>query len=64
MVAYRPYSLVDVRLSWDSAFRRGPSYNVYVEVNNLLDYKYFDYGNVPQPGIMAKAGIIVNVGLR
>lgn len=64
MVAYRPYSLVDVRLSWDSAFRRGPSYNVYVEVNNLLDHKYFDYGNVPQPGIMAKAGIILNVGLR
>ncbi len=64
MVSYRPYSLVDARLSWASSFRHGTKYSIYVEINNLLDHKYYDYGNVPQPGIMAKAGMIVNVGLK
>lgn len=55
---YRPYSLVDARLSWNSG-----CYSVYAEVNNLLNHKYYDYGNIPQPGIIAKAGLIVNVRL-
>ncbi len=49
--SYRPYSLVDARLSWDK-----PRYGVYVDVNNLFDADYVDYGNVPQPGIWVKAG--------
>ena len=48
---YKPYSLVDVRLSWNK-----PCYNVYVEANNLLDADYVDYGNVPQPGLWVIAG--------
>ena len=55
---------MDARLSWASSFRHGTKYSIYVELNNLLDHKYYDYGNVPQPGIMAKAGMIVNVGLK
>lgn len=60
MVPYRPYSLVDLRLSWAASCGRKFSYSVYAEVNNLLDHKYFDYGNVPQPGLMAKAGLVVD----
>lgn len=65
---YRPYSLVDARISWASGLRHrsrraAPGYSLYVEVNNLLNHKYYDYGNIPQPGIVAKAGVIVNVGL-
>ena len=64
---YRPYSLVDARLSWTMGTkgvkRCRPGYSFYVEVNNLLNHKYYDYGNIPQPGIIAKAGVIVNVGL-
>ena len=48
---YKPYSLVDARLSWEK-----PAYSVYVEANNLLDEDYIDYGNVPQPGIWITAG--------
>ena len=48
---YKPYSLVDVRLSWNK-----PCYNVYVEANNLFDADYVDYGNVPQPGLWVIAG--------
>lgn len=67
MVPYRPYSLVDARVSWSSGKgkKRGiPSYSIYAEVNNILDHEYYDYGNIPQPGIVAKAGLIVNVGIR
>lgn len=49
---YRPYSLVDARLSWDT-----PQYGVYVDVNNLFDADYVDFGNVPQPGLWMTAGV-------
>lgn len=48
---YKPYSLVDARLSWDK-----PRYSVYVEANNLFDTDYVDYGNVRQPGTWVMAG--------
>ena len=43
--AYHPYSLVDGRIDW----RLHPC-TFYIEVNNLLNHRYVDYGNVPQPG--------------
>lgn len=68
--SYRPYSLVDARVSWtsepvhrSSGRRAFPGYSIYVEVNNVLNHKYYDYGNIPQPGIIAKAGLIINIGL-
>ena len=53
---YKPYSVVDGRLSWDDA-----AYSVYVEVNNLLGCHYVDYGNVPQPGCWLMAGTKVRL---
>ncbi|MBW9200788.1 TonB-dependent receptor [Bacteroidales bacterium SW299] len=53
MVAYEPYSLLDARLSWDTS-----SYRVYAEANNLLNRTYYDYGNIPQPGIWVRAGVV------
>lgn len=53
MVAYEPYSLLDARLSWDIS-----SYRVYAEANNLLNRTYYDYGNIPQPGIWVRAGAV------
>ncbi len=55
---YRPYSIVDARLTWTK-----PRYRCYVEVNNLLDKTYVDYGNVPQPGIWIMGGASVNINL-
>ena len=52
LVAYEPYSLLDARLSWDA-----PQYKVYVEANNILNKTYYDFGNIPQPGILVKAGV-------
>ena len=53
MVAYEPYSLLDARMSWDKS-----SYRVYAESNNLLNRTYYDYGNIPQPGIWVRAGAV------
>ncbi len=51
MVSYQPYSLLDARLSWDDT-----CFTVYAEANNLLNKTYYDYGNIPQPGIWVRAG--------
>ena len=53
VVPYEPYSLVDGRLSWDEK-----KWSVWVEADNLLNARYFDHGNIPQPGIWAKVGVI------
>ncbi len=53
---YHPYSVVDGRLGWNA-----PRYSVYVKVNNLLNHRYVDYGNVPQPGCWLMAGIRVSM---
>jgi iron complex outermembrane receptor protein len=53
---YHPYSVVDGRLGWNA-----PRYSVYVKVNNLLNHRYVDYGNVPQPGCWLMAGVRVSM---
>ncbi len=53
VVPYEPYSLVDGRLSWDEK-----KWSVWLESDNLLNTRYFDHGNIPQPGIWAKVGVI------
>ena len=49
--AYRPYSVVDARLSWHNG-----SSSVYVDGNNLTGHRYVDFGNVPQPGCWFTVG--------
>ena len=51
---YKPYSIVDARLSWNAS-----NYKLYVEANNLFDKTYVDYGNIPQPGTWVMAGASV-----
>jgi iron complex outermembrane receptor protein len=48
---YHPYGLLDLRLQWVK-----PQYEVYVEGNNLTSYRYYDIGNVQQPGFWLMAG--------
>lgn len=43
--SYKPYWLVDLKLSWTSA-----KYSIYAEGSNLFDKDYVDIGNVMQPG--------------
>lgn len=55
---YRPYSIVDARMSWNDA-----RYKLYVEANNLSGKKYVDVGNVPQPGAWVTAGCSIDIDL-
>lgn len=56
--AYKPYAVTDARLAWNA-----PRYNLYVEANNVLNKKYYDFGSLPQPGIWVMAGASVNINL-
>lgn len=48
---YHPYSLLDSKLTWNSS-----KYKLFVEANNIFNHKYYDYGNIPQPGFYMMAG--------
>lgn len=51
LVDYEPYTLVDLKLSWDAK-----NWSIYAMANNLFNVSYYDLGNIPQPGIWFKAG--------
>lgn len=53
---YKPYGLLDLKLSWDSS-----RCQFYAEAINLTSYRYFDIGNVRQPGFMFMAGVQIHV---
>ena len=50
-VSYNPFGLLDLRLQW-----KDKQYEVYLEGNNLTNYRYYDLGNVEQPGFWLMAG--------
>ena len=55
---FAPYAVTDARASWNA-----DSWKVYAEANNLFNKTYYDFGQVPQPGIWIVAGVAVNVNL-
>ncbi len=57
-VDYAPVWLIDSRINW---IRN--NFNFFLEASNLLNKTYYDYGNVEQPGIWTKAGVIMKFGL-
>ncbi len=58
LLDYRPYALMDARLSWDDS-----RFAVFAEANNLLDNRsYVDFGNVPQPGRWVVLGLSWHIG--
>ncbi len=56
---YDPYFLLNGKI-----YLKNKWYLVYIEGNNLLNQKYFDIGNVVQPGIWIKVGTKVNFNFR
>lgn len=48
---YKPYGLLDLRLTYTA--RR---FGIWLEGNNLTSYRYYDLGNVLQPGFWLMAG--------
>ncbi|MCR5709902.1 MAG: TonB-dependent receptor [Bacteroidales bacterium] len=53
-----PYSLLDARVSY--AF---PRLNLYLRANNLLNRTWYDFGDIPQPGLWVMAGISFKLSL-
>jgi iron complex outermembrane receptor protein len=47
-----PYSLLDAKLNYEF-----PRLNLYLRANNLLDSTWYDFGDIPQPGLWLMAGI-------
>lgn len=43
---YKPYGLLNLKLQW-----KGRNYLLYAEADNLTSHRYYDLGNVRQPGI-------------
>lgn len=52
---YKPVHLIDLRLKHQ--FKK---HSLFFDINNLLNYKYYEFGFVEQPGIWASGGIILN----
>jgi iron complex outermembrane receptor protein len=55
-VPYDPFVTVDMRLMWTAL-----KYMLFVDVDNMFNKKYYDIGNVLQPGIWIKAGVKFNL---
>ena len=47
-----PYSLLDARLGYDF-----PGLNLFLRANNLLNRTWYDFGDIPQPGLWIIIGI-------
>lgn len=53
-VKYSPVFLMNTRLNWKVGW-----FSFFGEATNLLNQKYYDYGNVPVPGRWLRAGLTV-----
>ena len=56
-VEYLPFWLISTRLSY-KVFNNS---TMFLEINNLFDNKYVDFGNIPQPGRWMRAGVKVTI---
>ena len=48
----KPYSLLDAKVSYDF-----PRLNLYLRANNLLNRSWYDFGDIPQPGLWLIVGV-------
>ena len=48
----KPYSLLDAKLSYEF-----PHLTCYLRANNLLDKTWYDFGDIPQPGLWVMVGL-------
>lgn len=51
LVNYSPYATLDLKLAWTAEV-----YQIFVQGTNITNHKYYDLGNVQQPGIWVMAG--------
>lgn len=56
MNGYHPYAKLDAKLAWDA-----DKYNIYLKADNITNHRYYDIGDVLQPGIWIMAGAKVKI---
>ena len=56
-VEYLPFWLISTRLSC-KVFNNS---TIFLEINNLFDNEYVDFGNIPQPGRWMRAGVKITI---
>lgn len=54
--AFKPYSLTDAKVIWKPS-----RYTFYIEAENIFNHTYFDYGDIPQPGLWLTAGTTIKL---
>lgn len=59
IVPYGPNAVLDVRLRWEA-----PRYTLRLDLNNVTAHRYYDLGNVPQPGFTLMAGAAWHMDLH
>lgn len=52
MTVYAPYTNLDCRVLWTDKI-----FDLFADVNNILDSKYADYGGLTQPGVNFNVGV-------
>lgn len=52
LAPYSPYAVLDCKLRWQEK-----GCELFLDLANLTAKRYYDLGNVPQPGFMALAGV-------
>lgn len=56
---FKPYFLLDGRLSWEKGICR-----LYVDATNMTDTRYCDMGGIPLPGTWITGGMTLTIGKR
>lgn len=54
-INYKPYNLLDGKIIYVRQ-----SLNVYLELTNIFNSAYYDFGNMPLPGRWVKVGVMMN----
>lgn len=55
--SYSPFALLNVRLSWHKDFDKNlQAITIFIDVDNLTNNHYYDYGGIRQAGLWAKGG--------
>ncbi len=58
LTSFDPFWLTDLRLQWSEQ-----KYKIFIDANNVFDTRYYDLGNIVQPGFWVKAGVQLNLNL-
>lgn len=58
MNGYSPYTKIDGKVMWKSR-----KYSLFVKADNITAHRYYDLGDVLQPGLWIMAGGAVNINL-